>query len=165
MNFIVYPLKDTNSQQLYAIGETMNFLKKDYPRFYDWFTSKVIPGIKTSERQIYIASPSDNPGCIAGVMILKDTAQEKKICSLYVAEEYRSNKLGTKFLSLATEVLKTEKPVITVSSTRIDAFSGLFKKFGYLLYECYPKYYSTDTNELSYNGPIEPYLSKQVANA
>lgn len=165
MNFVVYPLKGTNSQQLYAIGETMSFLKKDYPRFYDWFTSKVIPGINTAQRQIYIASPSDNLDCIAGVMILKDTVQEKKICSLYVAEEYRSNKLGTKFLSLAAEVLKTEKPVITVSSTRANVFSGLFKKFGYSLYECYPEYYSADTHELSYNGPIEPHLSKQVANA
>ena len=165
MNFVIYPLKGTDIDQLNSIGQMLSFLKKDYPHFFNWYSNKVIPGVHTFQRYVYIASPSNNPKRVAGIMILKNTPQEKKICSLFIFEDYRSHGLGTEFLSLAAEILKTDKPVITVSSNRASAFSGLFRKMGYKLYNNYPEYYISGIDELSYNGPLESHSSKYVANA
>lgn len=165
MEFLVRQLKNLNDDSLRSIGEYLCFLKKDYPDFLNWYKTKVMPNLSTGQRQIYIANPSNEQGSIAGIMILKNTLQEKKICTLYVPENYRIQHIGTKFFSQAITALNTEKPLITISNKHIREFKPLLQKFGFDLYGVYPRYYQNTTIEYAYNGPIESCIMQNAANA
>ncbi len=163
MDLTIRRLTAQDNTQLQSIGEALCFLKKDYPDFLGWYRKKVLPGLATASRQVYIAVPGDCPGRLAGVMILKDTPAQKKICTLYVAELYRGQKLGSKFLSRAISVLRVHRPLITVSDAHQSEFSPLFRHFGFQLYDSCLGYYRKGVSEHSYNGPIEPvYMGKAV---
>lgn len=165
MDFLIQRISSHDGELIQKIGETLCFLKKDYPDFLCWYAKKVISGLSTSQRQIYVARSVDDSKKILGVMILKDTLDEKKICSLFVSEGHRQQGIGTRFLTTAESALNVCKPLITVSSERKTEFEPLFKKFGYVEYDCYPEYYRTGINEISYNGPIESFALKEIVNA
>lgn len=163
MEFLVRQLKSLNDDSFRSIGKYLCFLKKDYPDFLNWYNTKVMPNISTGQRQIYIANPSNDQGTIAGIMILKNTLQEKKICTLYVPENYRIQHIGTKFFYQAITALNTEKPLITISDKHIKEFEPLLQKFRFELYKVYPGYYQNTTNEYSYNGLIESCITQNAA--
>lgn len=137
------------------VFERLYFLKRDYPRFYEWYTGKVISGLEDDSRQIYVATPVDDGDTIAAVMILKNNSEEKKISTLCVMEQYRSLGLGTELVNIAVRVLGTDKPLITVSSLHNSSFDPLFRKFGFQQYEEYPNYYRNQVSEYAYNGYLD----------
>ena len=165
MEFVIQQVASTDKKLIQQVGETLRFLKKDYPDFSNWYSAKVVPNLKSSQRKIFVAYSDSERTCIAGILILKDSPHEKKICSLFVGEQYRAKKLATDFLSLAVDELGTVRPVITVSSERHSAFKKLFQKFGFVLYDTYPEYYKNGASEISYNGPIESFSLKKATNA
>lgn len=73
-------------------------------------------------------------GKIVAVLILKDS-DEKKICTLRVAEHYRCQGIATKLLKIAHQALQCTNPLITVSSIHINEFEFLLKKNGFTLYK------------------------------
>ncbi|MDE7290838.1 MAG: hypothetical protein K2N58_02225 [Treponemataceae bacterium] len=139
-------------QQLVKIRNQLLFLKNDYPQFYDWFNNKVITEVQSSKRRVILASTRLND--FAGVLILKNTATEKKICTLYVSQEIRNKKLGSLFFDIAFEKLKTDKPLITVSDDHIKEFDKLLKKYKFILSETIDGYYRSEISEYSYNGHL-----------
>jgi len=142
------------------IFERLYFLKRDYPRFYEWYTWKVIPGLEDDLRQIYFATPVNDGDTIAAVMILKNDAEEKKISTLCVMEDYRSLGLGTELVSIAVRVLGTDTPLITVSSSHKSSFDPLFRKFGFHQFKEYPNYYRNQVSEYAYNGYLDSPVSR-----
>lgn len=165
MDFTIYPLGSQDGSRLLEVSDTLSFLKKDYPDFRAWFAKTVMPEICTPYRHIYVAAPATGQNTLAGIMILKNTWDEKKICTLFVAEAYRSHQLGTKLLDRAIETLGTERPVITVSAVHLAEFEGLFQKFGFTPYQGYSGYYREGVTEYAYNGPIEPCIQGCVLSA
>ena len=62
--------------------EPLNFI---YPDFKDWLTQKVFKQLNTDMRKIFVAQENE---IICGILILKDTDEEKKICTLRVTPRY-----------------------------------------------------------------------------
>ena len=90
-------------------------------------------------------------GKIVAVLILKDS-DEKKICTLRVAEHYRCQGIATKLLKIAHQALQCTNPLITVSSIHINEFEFLLKKNGFTLYKKYENYYKQGIVEYAFNG-------------
>lgn len=80
------------------------------------------------KRNIVIAFDGSS---IAGILILKDSPEEKKVCTLVVSKNYRKMGLATKFFEISFSVLNTLKPHYTVSEDNLAKFDGLNKKFGF----------------------------------
>lgn len=157
MKFVIQKVDYTDSNLVQKVLGRLYFLKRDYPNFFDWYTKKVVVGLMDDSRQIFVAYPANDRDAIAAVLILKNCSDERKISTLCVMEQYRSLGLGTALVELAINVLKTDRPVITVSNPHMEMFEGLFKKFGFEHYEEYPDYYRKGTSEHAYNG----YLGQQ----
>lgn len=136
------------------VGSSLAFLRDDYPRFADWYGQKVVPA-PGDMRMIFLASPQDDRNRFAGAMILKKTREEKKICTLYVHNDFRGLGIGAAFMDLACKELGC-RPVITVSELREAGFAPFLQRFGFKPYGCYDGYYRLGVHEVSYNGPIEP---------
>ena len=101
--------------------------------FSKWYYSTVVPGLASENRIIYTVL---DDGKIVAVLILKDS-DEKKICTLRVAEHYRCQGIATKLLKIAHQALQCTNPLITVSSIHINEFEFLLKKNGFTLYKKY----------------------------
>lgn len=110
--------------------------------------STVVPGLASENRIIYTVL---DDGKIVAVLILKDS-DEKKICTLRVAEHYRCQGIATKLLKIAHQALQCTNPLITVSSIHINEFEFLLKKNGFALYKKYENYYKQGIVEYAFNG-------------
>lgn len=143
------------------ISDVYNFLsslQNEYSNFQDWFYRKVIPGLGTGERSIYVLKDED---AIVATLILKD-AEEKKICTLRVSEKYRRCGLATFLLKVAFRELRCAKPIITVSSYHIEEFAPLLQKNGFVLYKGYLDYYKSGITEYAFNGPLNEETFQKV---
>lgn len=87
-----------------------------YPAFSVWYGNLFTDDLKLKpEREIIVCEKEYE---IAGVTILKSTKEEAKICTMYVAEQYRHNGLGRRLMELSLEWLKNDKPVITLDKSK-----------------------------------------------
>lgn len=138
---------DNYIERIYKI---LNFLVIDYPKFESWYWDKVVQGIKNHTREIIVI---DIKGEIAAVSILKK--EENKICCLMVMHKYQKQGLGSELLEESMRYLQCIRPLITVSSRRINAYSSLFNKYGFQIYEKIENYYVDGIAEYVYNGTLK----------
>ncbi len=146
-----------------SIFSELSFLRTEYPEFYSWFYDKVIPELSNGSREVFIAQTPLSFGKVNGVLVLKNTNSEKKICTLYVDKESRMNGIGQKFMSIAFNELNTDKPLITVSDTRLKEFNRLLNKFNFESVDTLPDYYAYNHTEYTFNGHL--YLPESVIYA
>jgi GNAT superfamily N-acetyltransferase len=139
-------------EALKAISQDAEFLRSSYPRFDEWFASKVIPGIYTGERTLLI---EERDSTVAGLLILKHTTTEKKLCTLRVRPHYESKGLGVRLFETAFELLGTERPLLSVSQPSEPKFHRLFTYFGFAKEAVYQGRYLPMVDELSYNGLLD----------
>ena len=66
------------------IVELTRPVRKTYPEYGKWLEEKFFPGLKDGSRIIIAAK--DETGRLAGTILLKKTAEEKKICCLFVSK-------------------------------------------------------------------------------
>ena len=156
-----------DGKQVQEVGEMLSFLRQDYPDFRHWYNNMIRPGLTDGSRQIYIATDTDGNG-LAGVMILKDTPAEKKICTLCVFDEYQGYGIGTQFVELAARRLGTPTPLITVSSRHLEEFEAFFARFlscdriHFARGSSYENYYRDGMTEYTFNGILPVRLKKAV---
>lgn len=131
-----------------AVYLFLNDLCGEYNNFRQWYYGTVVPSLTSGKRLIYVVI--DNEAIVA-VLILKN-ANEKKICTLRVAENYRHQGIATMLLKIASRELQCTKPLITVSSYHIAKFESLLKKNGFVLFARYPNYYKQGVTEYAFNG-------------
>ena len=121
-----------------------------YPAFSVWYGNLFTDDMRLKpEREIIVCEKEYE---IAGVTILKSTKEEAKICTMYVAEQYRHNGLGRRLMELSLEWLKNDKPVITLDKSNEPDFAGILKHFGFVLQEENCGLYNPGKVELIYNG-------------
>lgn len=121
-----------------------------YPAFSVWYGNLFTDDMRLKpEREIIVCEKEYE---IAGVTILKSTKEEAKICTMYVAEQYRHNGLGRRLMELNLEWLKNDKPVITLDKSNEPDFAGILKHFGFVLQEENCGLYNPGKVELIYNG-------------
>lgn len=149
---------DTNSaaftdtgrmQSLYDVYRCLSFLEKDYPGFRRWYWLKVIPGVFQGDRKVIIKKDSNT---ILGVSILKKTAFENKICTLWVNNTYRGKGIGRDLLSQSIDSLEDHHPLISVSEHRIAELRPLLSEFNFHFINSYLSIYQKDVTEYSFNG-------------
>ena len=63
---------------LRLIQEDIRFLRGSYPYFDEWLSTKVLPGLASGERTIVV---EERQGRAAGLVILKHTHAERKLCT------------------------------------------------------------------------------------
>lgn len=96
-----------------------------YPDFDEWFMRKVVSNLGVT-REIFLAKIGKD---IAGICIIKNCEQEKKICSLRVFEPYRGQGVGTALVKHALDVLKDDYPLVTVPEESLTQYKPFFRKF------------------------------------
>lgn len=136
-----------------AIADDMAFLRESYPGFDQWLQSKVIPGIYAGERTAVVEL---RDSAVAGLLIVKHSVAEKKLCTLRVRSDFESRGLGVRMFETAFDLLGTEHPLLSVSEPSMPKFSRLFTHFGFSKEAVYDGRYLPQVKELSYNGYLEP---------
>lgn len=136
-------------QNVSHIYQSLSFLEKEYPGFKKWFYFKVFPSIARGERMIVLKKTQSK---IAGLSILKKTSDENKICTIWVDSKYQGKGIGKSILDHSIEILKDDKPLVSVSGNRLEEFSPLFKNFS--LKNKYLSIYREGVYEYSFNGHL-----------
>jgi ASC-1-like (ASCH) protein/GNAT superfamily N-acetyltransferase len=147
-------LKDNKSTFARIIADSYkltDWICKDYPDHCKHFWTKYVPGIFTGEREI-ISCYVDNK--IAGTIILKKEGQEHKICTLFVDDKFRGQKIATVLLEQAFKYLGTTKPLITIADYKIKLFENIIKKYDWQLAQTLDGIYNNHSKELVYNGKL-----------
>lgn len=133
-----------------------NFIKEKkllYPKFGEWFNKILIENLNfPNKREIFICINKEKLLInICGIMILKNYKEEKKICTLYVLENFRNKKIGSQMIKKSFEYLGTNKPFITIPEEEYLNFKPLLNKFNFIETKRIKGYYRKDKIEYFYN--------------
>ena len=122
---------------------------KDYKDRFLWYWKKVLPGVLDGTRDVFLVK--SNSGCA----VLKKEDSERKICTLFVLDEYRGMGIATALLEEAFKYLGTTTPLITIPEYRVEQFIPIIKKYGWRKTQILKKgYYSNLSREFVFNGKI-----------
>ena len=149
--WIVYYSKKPNTKTLDKLYQVTSCLEKDYLNHKNWFYNKFSKELDGKRREI-IYFEEDSKIC--GVVFLKNTEEEKKICTLYIKEEYRKQGIGTKLILESIKFLGTTKPLITMPEYKENCFKKIINKYKWEktqeIENCYSK-----NKELVFNGMLD----------
>lgn len=129
----------------------IDILCQDYPTHLDWYWSKVVPNIFNGTRDIFIATINQQ---VAGVILLKKEGTIKKVCTLFVLEKYRRQKIATILLEEAFKYLGTTKPLFSIRDYKLNQFSSIIHKYNWKQTQILSNYYKAGTQEIVFNGKI-----------
>lgn len=119
-------IKDKDKAKLMIAGLKEDFIDY-YPGIVEWF-NKIIKEIDddNKRRELFLAIITNQENIeLVGILILKNTNKEKKICSMRVLENFRNKGIGKKLFEKAFEYLGTRKPLITLPE---ECYKGAFKR-------------------------------------
>jgi hypothetical protein len=136
---------------LRLVRDDVNFLRDSYPNFDEWLSSKVLPGIAAGERTVIVEQRGSHN---VGLLIVKHTSDERKLCTLRVRPEFEYRGMGVRLFSKAFELLSTERPLLSVSEVALPKFSRIFEHFGFACEEAYQGLYIPKVQEFAYNGVL-----------
>ena len=142
--------KDEFKKLVTTIFNTTKFIGDDYPNYKNWFYNKQIPGIALGERDILFIRNPEKLKEIIGIVALKNTLEEQKICTLYVKGKYRKMGIGTILIEEAMKYLNTPTPIIEIPAYKLVMFKSFIKRYNWKL-----SYISHNSygNELCFNNP------------
>ncbi len=133
----------------YAITD---FLCQDYPKRFNWYWQKVVPGCFDGTREIFLCTFGEE---ITGVAILKKEDTERKICTFLVLERYRGKHVSSFLIENAFDFLGTTKPLITIADYKVDMFKGLIQKYHWQKTQTLGEgYYNNTSREVVFNGTL-----------
>ena len=125
-------------------------LKKYYPEYESWFMNKHIPGIYLDTRNTILLMINND---IVGICNVK--YEEKKICTLFIKEEYQNKGMVKELINEAINLLKVTDPLITIPKSVIYKYESIIKKLNWKLIESIDNYYVEGSTELVYNRNID----------
>ncbi|MFX4238774.1 GNAT family N-acetyltransferase [Aliarcobacter butzleri] len=126
-------------------------IQRFYPEFRHWYSSKVIPGLVNGSREILTEYRDER---LIGIAIVKNTQEEKKICTIKVLPEYQNKGIGIKLFKRSLSLLNTNKPFVTVPEERFNEFHKIFTYYGFQLTQILEGYYREGKKEYIYNGTL-----------
>ncbi|MEE1443491.1 MAG: GNAT family N-acetyltransferase [Blautia sp.] len=141
------------------------FVKKlvfEYTDFCKWFLELFQNGAVLKEGREILLCECDYQ--LAGIAILKNDGNEKKICTLRVAKTFQRNGIGQNLMELSFEWLNEDKPLITIHDSKRQEFKKLFERYDFQLEEERKGYYRLFSTELVYNGvlPEKQFLLNRI---
>ena len=134
-----------------------------YPGFDTWFDRTVLPSLG-KDRAILLACTDDG---LAGFCVLKRTSSERKICTLYVYEGFRSRGVGSALVEYALGLLDERFPLVTVPEELLPVYERFFRRFGFRLSGSRVGLYRVGKREFFFNiprhnGDIPPIVVKSI---
>jgi len=90
-------------------------------------------------------------GTLVGCSLLKKDTDEKKICCLFVNNNYRKQGIASHLIRDSFEILDTDKPLMTVAENNLSQLEPLIKKFGFELTSVKESVYKQGVKEYYYN--------------
>lgn len=130
-------------------------VKNSYPEYKNWFLNKHVPRLGIDRNILFAVYKME----IVGVINLKNTTEEKKICTLYVKPGFRFNRIGTNLLKMAFEQLGTSKPLITISDDKLFELKSFILNNNWEVSEKLDNFYCYNHNEYVFNGTM--YLPQE----
>lgn len=129
-------------------------LVDEYPEHERWIRGAIRQILSGEEREaILLIDKNCNIGAAA---IVKRNLTEKKICTFRVAGPCQRQGYGTLLMSICIDYLQTDKPIITVSDTRIEEYKKLFNYYGFKCEQTYYGKYKPTISEYCFNGVLTP---------
>ena len=155
---------NTDHEHLYGqVAWLTREILDSYDGHWDWLQNKFFPGLKEGKRGYSFAVDYDSAQAIttkrgiipvhtlAGCALLKDEPDEKKLCCLFVDPNYRGQKIASKLVEDSFEILKTNKPVMTVSQQNLGMLQKLIDRYGFELTSIKESVYKPGVKEYYYN--------------
>ena len=99
-----------------------------YPDYPEWFRKKFMVGLKEGTR-VYVLAKEEK-GRLVGCALLKNSPDEKKICTLFVRPDWRGRGIGTELMKASLQILGPS-PLMTVSEQNVAQFLPLLQRFGF----------------------------------
>ncbi len=127
-------------------------LNGTYPGYKEWFYDKQIKGCLTPNRNIIFIKNEE--GKIIALSCLKKAEEEKKICTLFVSDEYRKQGLGSLLFEESMKFLETTKPLVTFSEDKLPMLEKMVTKYNWELTEIVDGIYNNGIREFCFNGQL-----------
>ena len=128
MQVLIYSMYHHCHELLYHdIFEMTKSITEDYPRYKDWYYNTFLSDLQKGNRAYAVALYGSD---LAGCTLMKNTPNEKKICTFFVAPKYRRQGIGSGLMNAAFKKLGST-PFLTVPLTKIDIFSPFLNGFGF----------------------------------
>lgn len=144
------------------ISKFLGRLVFEYQGFRSWYQGLFVEEFELEcNREIIICEDKFQ---IAGVAIIKNDLQEKKICTLRVAREYQHQGIGHILIEMCMEQLNTSKPMITLHKSKLNQFEKLLSYYNFELEQIQKHYYSIFSTELVFNGflPEKEFIFNKI---
>lgn len=121
----------TITDTLIEIKKSISDISNTYSNFNDWYDNKVIPELLSGlgRELAVLVLQQNNKSQIVGVIITKETPEEKKLCTINVNKDYRKLGISTLLFEACFKTLKTRTPFFTVSEEHYETFKPIVKKF------------------------------------
>jgi GNAT superfamily N-acetyltransferase len=132
-----------------------------YPGFEAWYWETVIPGIGR-DRAIFVEWNSDK---IAGVVIAKRSLEERKLCTVWVDDGFRSRGVASRLLDQSCSWLGTGAPMLTIPSESLGEFAGILKAGQFCRTQVLDAYYRFGSREHVFNGKLPRIPRRRAAVA
>jgi len=122
-------------------------IAQTYPDYSRWYHQTFLEGLKKGNRALIMA---EEKGKLVGVALVKNTPQEKKLCTLFVRPENRRQGIGQRLLAQVLQELG-QKPLVSVSKQNVASVSSLFERFKFHLSACKKGIYLPHNTEFYFN--------------
>lgn len=146
----------SESCQLNQIFAELSSVHEMYPGFRKWFFEKGTISSTTEQRAVFISKIATR---IAGIAIAKRCVSERKLCTLWVADDARGLDIASDLAGSAFDWLETSHPLFTVPEERISEFRGLLRSWRFSDGQALKGYYRRNKVEYVFNGTLKPMLN------
>ena len=145
--YVLSKMTDKNfSKAILEVYLQTSYNHDQYPGYLKWFYTVNLPRIFKGEGDIIFYLDGLE---IVSLTILKN-AEEKKICTLLVNEDYQNKGYSKQILENSFEYLGTDKPLITIPNKRLDEFNKIIDAYHWIETDRTDEYYS---EEIIFNAP------------
>ena len=142
-----HELKEIYYNRIYRF---LNKLVFEYRGFNNWYYSLFSENAELkSIREIIVCEDLFQ---IAGVAIIKNDLEEKKICTLRVAKDFQHQGIGHNLIEMCMNQLNTDTPMITLHKNKLNQFEKLLSYYNFELEQTQKHYYGLFSTELVFNG-------------
>jgi ribosomal protein S18 acetylase RimI-like enzyme len=131
-----------------ALGHFLNSVSPMYPDFSIWLNFTFRRGLSSGQRKIVLAHYGDQ---VVGVALLKKNTLESKICTFYIAPNFREMGIGGDLMDIALETLDSQSTLITVSDERQKQLAPLLSSRGFMLINSVDGLYRPSSSEHFYS--------------
>ena len=149
-------ISETNQESFMKLADEIYkltiHLNGTYPGYKEWFYDKQIKGCLTPNRNIIFIKNEE--GKIIALSCLKKDEEEKKICTLFVSDEYRKLGLGSLLFEESMKFLETTKPLVSFAEDKLPMFEKMITKYNWELTEIVDGIYNDGIREFCFNGQL-----------